>query len=167
MGIRYIYFVFIIVILLITAGCSNEKLAKYEYDNNKKVVMKTEEVAILTPPKLTISVEGNKILAGQGSYFWSKDNDDGTGRRLNVDAGPPPEIAGKELSVKSQSEVHLVFEEVPSVYQVRIWESDNEKAIAVTDNTFTITQNKEIVIYSVVANWEHGTATYAFSLNVE
>lgn len=154
MKIRYSYFVFIIVILLIIAGCSNEILSSDENDN-------------LTPPKLTVSVEGNKIFAGQGSYTWSKVYDDGTEKNINAQSGPPPEFAGKELLVKSQSEVQLIFEEAPTDYQVRIWETDNDKAISITDSTFTITQNKGKVIYWVDANWEQGTATYAFTFNVE
>lgn len=167
MEIRYSYFIFIIVMLLITAGCSNEKLSNDENDNSKEIVKKTEEIANLTPPKLTVSAEDNKIFAGQGSYSWSKVNDDGTVKNINTHTGPPPEFGGKELLVKSQSEVQLIFEEAPSDYQVRIWETDNDKAIPVTDNTFTITQNKGKVIYEVVANWEQGTATYAFTLNIK
>ncbi|MCM3638179.1 hypothetical protein M3152_10620 [Sporosarcina luteola] len=166
MGIRYSYFVFIIVMLLITAGCSNEKLSNDENHNSKEIV-KTEEIVNLTPPKLTVLAEGKKIFAGQGSYSWSEVNDDGTVKNINTHTGPPPEFGGKELLVKSQSEVQLIFEEAPSDYQVRIWETDNDKAIPVTDNTFTITQNKGKVIYEVIANWEQGTATYAFTLNAE
>ena len=151
--------------LLITSGCSNEKLSNDEIHNSKEIVKKTEEIARLTPPKLTVSAEGNKIFAGQGSYSWSKVNDDGTVKNINTHTGPPPEFGGRELLVKSQSEVQLIFEEAPSDYQVRIWETDN--AIPVTDSTFTITQNKGKVIYEVVAYWEQGTATYAFTLNVE
>ena len=163
MGIRYRSFVYIFVMLLTTVGCSNEKIQ----NNENGIAKNTEEVAILSPPKLTVSVEGNKIIAGRGSYSWSKDNGDGTTESIYSSTGPPPEFAGKELLVKSQSEVQLFFEEAPSYYEVRIWETDNNIAIPVTDNTFTTTQDKGNVIYEVVANWEHGTATYAFSLNVK
>jgi hypothetical protein len=60
MGYRYRCLIFILVMLLMTVGCSNEKVAKH--GNNKGKVKKTEQVAILTPPTLTVSVEGELAL---------------------------------------------------------------------------------------------------------
>ena len=163
MGIRYRCFVFIFVMLLTTVGCSNEKIV----NNENGIAKNTEEITISRPPKLTVSVDGNKLIAGLGSYSWKNDNGDGTFEGIYASSGPPPEFAGKELFVKPQSEVHLSFEETPSDYEVRIWKTDNDIAIPVTNNTFTTTQNKGNVIYEVVASWEQGTAAYAFSLNVK
>jgi len=163
MGMRNSCLVLILVMILTTVGCSNEKVTTYENDISKDIAKNTEQA--VTPPKLTVSIEGNTIIAGRGSYSWSIDNGDGTTKSIHADTGPPPEFASKEIFVKSQSKVHLIFDEEPSDYQVEIWETDNK--IVVTDNTYTITQNKGSVLYLVVANWEQGTATYAFSLSVK
>lgn len=165
---RLIFFTYAITVLLLVVGFSSEKSTNEENDFGEETMEKTEETANLkSPPKLTVSVDGDTIEGTLGTHSWSYDNSDGTSTGIDALSASPQEIVKnqKPTNVNANSDINLNFEKPPTNYEVRIWGTDN--TIKGVYDKLVVPDYKGIVIYEVLANWEQGTATYVFLFNVE
>ena len=159
MNIRLLFSIIVFIALLSLFGCNQEEIDKQEGN------LPGENLH--APPSLTISVGEETIETVRGTYSWSYKHGDGTSTGINADSAAPPDLVEGQISadVTPNTEVSLNFEETPMDYQVRIWDSENN--IIGTYNEVVPSQHIGRVIYEVLANWEQGTVSYAFSLNVK
>lgn len=148
----------IILLLILCLGCTKveENLEIKKIGANKK-----------EPPNLMIAIGEQTIRAVRGTYSWSYyegQADEIT--HVEADTAPPPELVNTEnvTTVHSDAEVSLLFDYSPGDYTVRVWNS--EKAIA-SYKKVELAAYEGIVIYEIEANWEQGTASYAFAVDIE
>ncbi|KAB8138147.1 hypothetical protein F9U64_06285 [Gracilibacillus oryzae] len=119
------------------------------------------------PPGLTISVGKETVRATLGSYNWSYDQPlNGTRAEIDAHSAVPPELVSGDntMEVTANAEVELDFEKEPISYTVRIWDDDHN-IISKSDNVVLSGEGK--VVYEVSAEWEQGTASYTFALNIQ
>lgn len=150
----------IILLLILCLGC-----AKVEKDDKSEI--NKIGANIKEPPNLMIVIGEQTIRAAKGTYSWSyyeEGSDEVT--HVDVDTAPPPELVNIEnaTTVHSDAEVSLLFDYGPKDYTVRVWNS--EKAIA-SYKKVELAAYEGIVIYEIEANWEQGTASYAFAVDIE
>lgn len=174
MNFKFLSFALIFICLSLITGCSsiNDTSEKADHDSEVKKVVNNEGLGsssksvIPKPPRLTVYVGEETIRPLLGTYSWSVDNGDGTGRAIEADSFAPPEMVkdNNSIQVTSDTTVELVFDEQPERYTVRIWDADNN---IVNSSNKVVLSGKGKIIYEVLAHWEQGTASYAFSLDVE
>ncbi|WP_027109197.1 hypothetical protein [Lacticigenium naphthae] len=126
----------------------------------------SSEDAIPKPPSLTVHVGEETVRPSLGTYSWSVDNGDGTANAIEADSFAPPELVkdNNSMQVTADTNVELVFEKQPESYTVRIWDNNNK---VVKSSNKVVLSGKGKIIYEVLAHWEKGTASYAFSLTIE
>lgn len=159
------------IALLSITGCSevnsnSNSGGDNQSDEGENVAKDNEEVASPSkPPSLTIEVGEETITPSLGTYSWSVDNGDGSVKNINADSAAPPELVKntQPTQVTNDTDVELNFETQPQRYEVRTWE---DNSVASTSDEITLSEKGKI-IYEVLAYWENGTASYAFSLNIE
>ena len=171
---RFMFFALTLICLLSIMGCSgiNDTNEKADNDSEVKEVSNNEELdgssgdAIPKPPNLTVYVGEETVRPSLGTYSWSVDNGDGTASGIEADSSAPPELVkdSNPMLVTADTNVELDFEEQPESYTVRIWDEDNN---VVNSSDEVDLSGKGKVVYEVLAHWEQGTASYAFSLDVE
>lgn len=118
------------------------------------------------PPALTIHADRIMFSPVLGTYSWSVDNGDGTYDGIEADSAAPPELVRMTdpIQVTEDTTITLDFEEEPDSYTVRIWDEDN--TILSSSDDVDLSGEGE-VFYEVWARWPQGTASYAFSLDIE
>ena len=169
MNSKLSFFALTLIFLLSMMGCSDMNATNEKPDNDRLIVEsgsgKTSKATILVPPTLTIDVGEETLTPTLGTYSWHIENDDGTETAIESDSLAPPELINNDnsLQVTIDTKVELNFEIQPGRYSVRIWEDDN--VVSTTDNVVLSSNGK--VIYEVLAHWKQGTASYAFSLEIE
>lgn len=151
MKVRLLFSSFVLVTVLSLLGCSN----------------KQESKELQAPPGLSVLVGEKTISPARGSYSWTHTNDDGTSTSVNADSGPPPALVENQqpMNVTADTNVELIFVKPPKSYSVRIWNTDT--SMKINSDKINLSNKQGKVIYEVLAEWEKGTATYAFSLNVK
>ncbi|MCP3032860.1 hypothetical protein LF817_16155 [Halobacillus sp. A1] len=171
---RFLFLALTLICLLSLMGCSgiNDTKEKTDSDSEGKEVNNNEELdgtseeAVPEPPSLTVSVEEETIRPSLGTYSWSVDNGDGTESLIESGSFAPPELVkgSNPMQVSANTDVELDFEEQPERYSVRIWGDDNN---VVNNSDEVVLSDKGKNVYEVLAHWDQGTASYAFSLDVE
>jgi len=118
------------------------------------------------PPELTVVAGDESIDAVLGTYSWSIDNEDGTMKAIEADSAPPPELVGQMAApeVTGDTSIELDFKIEPDSYTVKIWQEDNT---VISESEEVLLTSEGTVIYEVLANWQEGTASYAFTLYIE
>ncbi|MFD1030180.1 hypothetical protein [Metaplanococcus flavidus] len=171
MNFKFLFLALILISLSIIMGCSgiNDTREKADNDSEVKEVSNLDgssEDAIPKPPSLTVIVGEETVRPSLGTYNWSVDNGGGTTSGINADSSAPPELLenNNSIQVTADTNVELVFEEEPENYTVRIWDDDNN---IVNSSNKVVLSGKGKIVYEVLAHWEQGTASYAFSLDVE
>lgn len=156
-NILFLAFMFIIILTMI--GCSNDNVP------NKNLEESSED-GLIAPPNLTIHIGNETVTPRLGTYSWSNDNKDGTATSVESDSPSPPELVkeNQPLQVTAEATIKLDFEKEPDRYTLRIWDEDHN-VVNATDKI--VLSDKGLVIYEVLAYWEEGTASYAFSLMIE
>jgi len=159
--------------LLILAGCTdteNDDLTDSEETdttgNSDTQDSGSTNDEILEPPALTVVAGGESVDAVVGTYSWSIDNEDGTMTAIEAESAAPPELVGNmtALEVTGDTSIELDFEIEPDSYTVKVWEEDNT---VISELEEVLLTNEGTVIYEVLTNWQEGTASYAFKLNIE
>jgi hypothetical protein len=163
--IKLLISIFGLIVLLSLLGCMNEEGS--DTDNNEITGEESPKDTLQTPPNLTISVGEEIVRLVRGTYSWSYNNGDGTSTGINADSGTPPNLVENQklVDVTPNTEVRLNFETQPTNYQVMIWDTNNN--IKGTYDEVVLSEYNGKVIYEVLAQWEQGTVSYAFSLNVK
>jgi len=163
-----------LIVLFLLTGCFGTSETDDEGDNNGETGQvsndgesdDTSEENFPEPPNLSIQV-GEEILDPVlGTYSWSVEHEDGTVTATEVDSAAPPELVSiiDPMEVTADTTIDLDFEEQPDRYTVRIWDEDSN---VLSESDEVVLSGEGIVIYEVLAHWEQGTATYAFSLDIE
>ncbi|MCC5894085.1 MAG: hypothetical protein JJU16_01355 [Alkalibacterium sp.] len=148
-----------------TSEESNDNTSAEEGNNNEEVDQPSKE-QLLEPPGLSIQVGDETVNPVPGTYSWSVENEDGTITATEVDIAPPPELVRTidAMEVTEDTPIELNFEAEPDRYSVRILNEQNN----VTSESDEVDLSGEgKVIYEVMAHWDQGTATYAFSLIID
>lgn len=167
------YLVLLISLLTVT-GCTGASDTSEEIDDNtvaeegnsNEDVEDDAQEPLPEPPGLTILAADEKMDPVPGTYSWSVDNEDGTITATEVDSAAPPEMVRTidPMAVTSDTSIDLIFEEEPDRYSVRIWDEDNN---VISESDEIDLSGEGEVIYEILAHWEQGSATYAFSLILE
>ncbi|KIL45576.1 hypothetical protein [Jeotgalibacillus soli] len=126
-----------------------------------------EKLTSETPPDLTLLISEHNVRTTRGSYSWSWYNEtEDAMTSIVADSGPPPALVNIEngINVFSNANVRLNFKESPINYVVRIWDIENN--ITGTYDEIDLSEHEGKVIFKVISNWEQGTSSYAFSLNI-
>ncbi|WP_114351327.1 hypothetical protein [Saliterribacillus persicus] len=174
MNFRILFFALTLIFLLSIIGCSVINDTNKIADNNSKVtdVSNKEdfggssESPTLKPPSLTVYVGEKIVRPSLGTYSWSVDNGDGTASGIEAGSSTPPELVkdSNPMQATANTNIELDFEVQPESYTVRIWGDDNN---VVNSSVEFFLSGKGKIVYEVLAHWEQGTASYAFSLDVE
>lgn len=146
-------------LILTMMGCSNANVPDKHSEESS-------DDGIIAPPSLTIHIGDETVSPRLGTYSWRRHNKDGTATAVESDSSSPPELVQEDqpLQVTAEATIKLDFEKEPDRYTLRIWDEDHN-VVSATDKIAL--SNQGIVIYEVLAYWEEGTASYAFSVIIE
>ncbi|MCA1010675.1 hypothetical protein [Halobacillus halophilus] len=149
---------FLLIIPLVLSGCLNEE------DNTTN----SSEISSKTPPDLRIEVGDTTVKPVRGTYNWSYTKKDGTSTSKHAASAAPPVLVKEQQSVivTPDSKVNLYFDEEPKSYKVKIWDPEKNE-VKRSYEEVVIPQEDGKVIYEILANWEHGKVSFAFSLHVD
>ena len=120
------------------------------------------------PPTPSVTIGNVNIHTTQGSFCW-----EGPISSQCVDKiyTSPLEMAAehKPTVVSSNEEVTIKFKKAPlGKLVVTQWVGENNtKIITVKNDKIKVPKEKGIYVYSVIANWEKGSGSYAFSIEVK
>ena len=159
MRFKSVFLAFLLLGLLTVTGCSDANDTNGDAENDSAD-------ALTEPPGLTVHAGEESVRAELGTYSWRIAHEDGTETAIEADSAAPPELVklGEPLAVSSDAAVELDFEEEPQSYTVRIW---NEENTVLSESDEVELSGQGTVIYEVLANWEEGKASYAFSLTID
>lgn len=154
-----LFLAFMFISILTMMGCSNTSVPDESSEESL-------EDGLIAPPNLTIHIGNETVTPRLGTYSWSNDNKDGTATSVESDSSSPPELVKEDqpLQVTAEATIKLDFEKEPDRYILRNWDEDHN-VVSATDKI--VLSNKGMVIYEVLAYWEEGTASYAFSVMIE
>ncbi|MCH7324066.1 hypothetical protein LZ480_19600 [Solibacillus sp. MA9] len=121
------------------------------------------------PPKPSITIENKKVEVIQGSYCWG-----GLIYGQCVDKISPPDmILHKKLKpvvVSPGAKLKIEFNREPhenSLY-LSVWmDNDELEDVLLKDNTYLVSKEKGIYVYSVSAHWKKGSSSYNFLVEVK
>ncbi len=159
-----------LIALLSLTGCMGNSDTDQENNSNEETGQISTDVspeeARPKPPELLIQVGEETLSPVLGTYSWSVENEDRTFDGIEVDSVAPPELVRttEPIQVTEDTTIMLDFEEEPDSYTVRIWDEDN--TILSESSDIDLSGEGE-VIYEILAHWPQGTASYAFSLEIE
>lgn len=128
---------------------------------NQGKEQESSQESLSNPPKLTITANKKSITALRGTTSWIS---------FELDSAAPPELVNyqkERLNIKPKSKITLTFEREPDDLKVYIWEGNNQIIQQVKSGTIIAPRQKGLVVYEVYANWQEGSAHYAFSVNVD
>ncbi|WP_148629613.1 hypothetical protein [Bacillus sp. E214] len=152
---NYIMGMLIFVILLMT-GCSN---------NADK-----ETIANEFPPSMKglVLVNGIEYQMEKGNYNWERII--GSEKEMvQTDYASPYQIADnmEPIKVKSIQKATIEIEDNPNI-KIYLWnEKGRGQEIEHKNNQFYIPASKGRYIYEVLAEWNDGTISYTFVLDIE
>lgn len=159
-----------LIALLSLAGCMGNSDTDQENNNNEETGQISTDVspeeARPKPTELLIQVGEETLSPVLGTYSWNVENEDRTFDGIEVDSVAPPELVRttEPIQVTEDTTITLDFEEEPDRYTVRIWDEDNN---VLSESDEVNLSGEGEVIYDVVTHWDQGTASYAFSLDIE
>ena len=121
------------------------------------------------PPTPSVTIGDVSIHTTQGAFCW-----EGLISSQCVDKiyTSPLEMAAehKPTVVSSNEEVTIKFKKAPlkGTIVVTQWMGENNtKSITVKNDKFKVPKEKGKYVYYVIANWEKGRGSYAFSIEVK
>jgi len=120
------------------------------------------------PPTPSVTIGDVDIHTTQGSFCWK-----GLISSQCVDkiyTSPLEMVAEhKPTVVSSNEEVTIKFKKAPlGKLVVTQWGGENNtKSITVKNDKIKVPKEKGIYVYSVIANWEKGSGSYAFSIELK
>ena len=121
------------------------------------------------PPEPTITVEGKKVEVVQGSYCWS-----GLFNGRCVDKISPPDLVNfhniQPVVLSPGAKLNIEFKREPkeNTLGVNRWLSNAEtENIPLKDNVMLAPKEKGVYVHDVYANWEKGSSSYAFVIEVQ
>ena len=120
------------------------------------------------PPTPSVTIGDIDIHTTQGSFCWKGLI---SGQCVDKIYTSPLEMAAKHKPtvVSSNEEVTIKFKKAPlGKLVVTQWVGENNtKSITVKNDKIKVPKEKGIYVYSVIANWEKGSGSYAFSIEVK
>ena len=120
------------------------------------------------PPTPSVTIGDVDIPTTQGSFCWKGLI---SGQCVDKIYASPLEMAAehKPTVVSSNEEVTIKFKKAPlGKLVVTQWVGENNtKSITVKNDKIKVPKEKGIYVYSVIANWEKGSGSYAFSIEVK
>ncbi|SFL58685.1 hypothetical protein SAMN04487943_102337 [Gracilibacillus orientalis] len=174
MKFKLVLSIFAFITFLSILGCSEVDETNSNSDNDNKPIKTSNKETTEQPPKttrpkppgLTVYVGEEIVRPALGTYNWNYESGDGTSAEIHADSLAPPELVKNHnpTEVTADSNVELDFEKQPDSYIVRIWDDDNN---IISNSDKVVLTGKGKVIYDVLVQWEQGTASYSFSLNIE
>jgi hypothetical protein len=129
-----------------------------------------KKVEAESPPSLKVQYQDKSIGATRGSFSWATKNKNGKiTSAVNADTVGPTELVkgSVPLTVSPKSSITLNFSDKPVNITVNIWQGSETIKQEVTDNKVITPESKGSMVYEVVADWDDGTACYAFLVNVD
>lgn len=125
------------------------------------------------PPLLTVSVGEESVIAWQGTYSWSIDNDDGTGRTVHADSSHPLTHVSSmtPIAVSTRKTALLTFDVPPNQVTVKRYLAsetayDTYDTVPINDGSIHLETGE--YLYEITASWTNpeksynGTVHYAF-----
>jgi hypothetical protein len=123
-----------------------------------------------SPPSLKVLYQDKSVDATRGSFSWATKNKNGKiTSAINADTVGPTELVKGSipLKVSPKSILNLNFSDKPLNITVNIWQGSETIKQEIADNKVITPESKGSVVYEVVADWDDGTACYAFLVNVD
>lgn len=122
-----------------------------------------------SPPKLTITTESKEIEVVQGSYCWK-----GLIQGECIDKISPTDLIKqhelKPTIVSFDEKIKLKFKRKPienTLNAAIFFNNDEIEKVPLDGNILTVRKEKGIYIYSISANWEKGSSSYIFIIEVK
>ncbi|MBM7698791.1 hypothetical protein [Kurthia huakuii] len=121
-------------------------------------------------PSVTIKAAQTPVEVTEGTYCWSSLTSSAC-----VDKISPPEIIRAEkiapTIVKPGATLQYSFNRTPlkDSTALSLWmnEDNEEKNVALNNNTFQAPKESGIYVYNLSANWDRGDVNYVFAIQVE
>ena len=164
MNFRHVLAVLVVVIL--AAGCSRE-IERTATPSNHNASTTYTSADSEEPPALRLTIGGEDIKTYQGTYSWSYiDRQTGDTVHVEVDHASPNQMLTTERAVPVDlgQSITMMFDEDPTDYEVRLW--DSETAIAAY-NSFEQVTAKGAYIIEIIAYWGENEATYVMALDIQ
>lgn len=121
------------------------------------------------PPKPVITIENKTVEVAQGSYCW-----EGLINAQCVDMISPPDLIKhhelKPAVVSPGAELEIKFKREPleNTLNASIWFNNNEVENApLNENALLVPKEKGVYMYNVSADWEKGSSSYVFVIEVQ
>lgn len=156
-----------VLVVVLVAGCSKEvegtnTSSNYKESTTDALANREEE-----PPELRLTIGGEDIKTYKGTYSWSYiDKDTGDTVHVEADHASPNQMLTTEraIPVNLTQPVMMKFEEDPTDYEVRLWDS---KTVIATYDSFEEVSEKGAHIVEVIAYWGENEATYVMALDIQ
>lgn len=132
--------------------------------------MVKSDISTSNPPTLMIFANKDSFQATLGTTSWFYREKDSIYTGYEADSDSPSELVKyqeKRINIEPNAEILLKFNREPMNYTVSIWDNDQPTTLEVIKDKLTIPEYSGVLIFVVKANWDEGTAYYAFSINVK
>jgi hypothetical protein len=164
MKIQFTFFTFILILSLITVGCSNEKLTIEEKNSNELI----DEYGF--PPSIPgyIKVNETEYEMEAGNYRWERKHGLDT-QVIQTDAASPSQIAEnfKAIILDQSTNINIEIEGNPKI-SINLWNKNGiEKEVKLNNNQLLSPSSKGQYIYEVLAKWSNGEISYTFVAEVK
>lgn len=154
----------VLFVILIISGCNGLN------NNNTKVVLSGDK-----PPSVLVETADKTYETTLGSYCW--EHSKGTVECVDT-AGPVDLLKDKEpIQIRAGEDIKMNMDYTPKPNKMHLTQvmNDDEKEIEINDHQFTAPDEKGTYFYSYGVWWidedvedlSHGSASYAFSLEVK
>lgn len=120
------------------------------------------------PMKGLVMINGLEYQLEKGDYKWKRIIGNGQ-EEMQTDYASPYQMADniESINVKSNQKATIQIDEKPSI-KIYLWnEKGRGQEIEHINNQFNIPASKGRYIYEVLAEWNDGTISYTFVLEIE
>ncbi|MFC6463579.1 hypothetical protein ACFP65_00985 [Marinilactibacillus sp. GCM10026970] len=166
MKFKFLFSVLSLVVFLTVGGCSDTNGEVNEIENAEQVNETSSSFVSLDPsdikpPELIIHAGDEVVEPILGTYSWSIKN----GQGIEADSDSPPELVKliQPTSIDAPTPLELDFEEQPNYYTLNIWKEDGTVE-SVQDGDISSIEGE--AVFEVLAQWDAGSARYAFLLDI-
>ncbi|MEC6748219.1 hypothetical protein VXN63_06655 [Marinilactibacillus sp. XAAS-LB27] len=166
MKIKLLFSSLSFVVFLTVGGCSDTNGEVDDTENTKQasetsLSFVSLDPSDIKPPELTIHAGDAVIEPILGTYSWSIEN----GQGIEADSDSPPELVklSQPTSIDARTPLELDFEEQPTHYSIKIWKEDGTVE-SVRDGDISSIEGE--FVFEILAQWDEGSASYAFLLDL-
>ncbi|MBH0231326.1 hypothetical protein [Halobacillus yeomjeoni] len=129
----------------------------------------TDSEGPVEPPSPEVSVGEVNIPTTQGSYCWKGDSqgkcvDKAYASEIEMGMNHEP----TEIAPGQKVNISFVQDPIEGSIEVKQWNDvDPPKDMDLIDSKITVPEQEGVYVYHIIAEWERGDGSYAFSVEVK